>query len=162
MIRDAEERHIQERKETQKQFEEYKQKVKDRELQVEKEYQAKVTDMRLEVLDAKKRFEQRIEDFKKQIDDYRKNNDIIDELKRAHAKELANHVQENNKKYNELLKAKLDSEDALKAQFEADKAALLKDFDKRLKEAVAAAIDKTRKDEHERAKAEMDKVRATH
>ena len=71
--------------------------------------------MRLEVLDAKKRFEQRVEEFKKQLDDYRKNNDIIDELKKAHAKELATHIQENNKKYNELLKAKLDSEDAIKA-----------------------------------------------
>ncbi len=92
--------------------------------------------MRLEVLDAKKRFEQRVEEFKKQLDDYRKNNDIIDELKKAHAKELANHIQENNKKYNELLKAKLDSEDALKAQFEADKAALIKEWEKKLKDAV--------------------------
>ena len=38
MIKEAEERHTQERKETQKQFEEYKLKVKDREAQVEKDY----------------------------------------------------------------------------------------------------------------------------
>ena len=36
-----------------------------REQAVEKEYQTKVSDMRLELLDAKKKFEQRIEDFKK-------------------------------------------------------------------------------------------------
>ena len=48
--------------------------------------------MRLEVLDAKKRIEQRIEEFKKQLDDYRKSNDIIDELKKAHARELATHI----------------------------------------------------------------------
>jgi uncharacterized protein YgiM (DUF1202 family) len=66
--------------------------VKDREGQVEKEYQGKVQEMRLEVLDAKKRFEQRVEEFKKQLDDYRKNNDIIDELKKAHARELATHI----------------------------------------------------------------------
>ena len=104
--------------------------------------------MRLEVLDAKKKFEQRVEEFKKQLDDYRKNNDIIDELKKAHQKELAQYVQEHNRKYNELLKDKLNSEDALKAQAEAEKAALVKDWEKRLKEA----IEKARKEEQERAK----------
>ena len=103
--------------------------------------------MRLVFLDEKKRFEQRVEEFKKQLDDYRKNNDIIDELKKAHARELATHIQEHNKKYNELLKAKLDSEDALKAQFEADKAALIKEWERKLKEAVAQAIEKTKKEE---------------
>lgn len=49
------------------------------------------------------------------MEDYRKNNDIIDELKKAHQKELAAYVQEHNKKYNELLKDKFNSEDALKA-----------------------------------------------
>ena len=42
MIKEAEDRHGQERRETQKQFEEYKGKVKDREGQVEREYQGKV------------------------------------------------------------------------------------------------------------------------
>lgn len=148
MIRDVEERHTQERKETQKQFEEYKTKVKDRESQVEKDYQTKVSEMKLDVMDAKKRFEQRIEEFKKQLDDYRKNNDIIDELKKAHQKELASYVQEHNRKYNELLKDKLNSEDALKAQAEAEKAQLIKEWEKRLKEAV----ERARKEEQERAK----------
>ncbi len=114
--------------------------------------------MRLELLDAKKRFEQRCEEFKKQVEDFRKNNDIMDELKRQHAKELANHVQESNKKYNELLKEKFNMEDQLKAQAEAEKAALIKDWEKRLKEAV----DRARKEEQERAKVELEKVRATH
>jgi outer membrane protein assembly factor BamE (lipoprotein component of BamABCDE complex) len=43
----------------------------------------------------------------------------------------------------------LDSEDALKAQFEADKAALNKDWERKLKEAVAQATEKTRKEEQE-------------
>jgi len=57
MIKEIEERHVQERKETQKQYEEYKSKVQGREQAVEKEYQTKVSDMRLEVLDAKKKFD---------------------------------------------------------------------------------------------------------
>jgi len=60
-------------------------------------------------------------------------------LKKAHAKELANHIQEHNRKYNELLKDKLNMEDQLKAQFEAEKAALVKEWEKRLKEAVERA-----------------------
>lgn len=39
MIKELEDRHTLERKETQKQFEEYKQKVKERESAVEKDYQ---------------------------------------------------------------------------------------------------------------------------
>lgn len=69
-------------------------------------------------MDAKKKFETRIEDLKKQMDDYKKNNDVIDELKKQHQKELAAYIQEHNRKYNDLLKEKLNSEDALKAQAE--------------------------------------------
>jgi len=62
-------------------------------------------------MDMKKKFESRIDDFRKQMDDYKKNNDVIDELKKAHQKELAAYIQEHNKKYSGLLKEKLDSED---------------------------------------------------
>lgn len=139
MIREVEERHTSERKETQRQFEDYKSKVKEKEVAVEKEYQAKVADMRLEVADAKKRFEARCEEFKRQVEDFRKNNDVMDELKRQHAKELANHVQESNKKYNDLLKEKFAMEDAMKTQAEAERAALIKEWEKKLREAVERA-----------------------
>lgn len=59
---------------------------------MEKDYQGKVQEMRLEVMDAKKRFESRVDDFKRQLEDFKKNSDALDELKRAHAKELATHV----------------------------------------------------------------------
>ena len=32
----------------------------------------------------KKKFDGRCEEFRKQMDDYKKNNDILDELKKAH------------------------------------------------------------------------------
>lgn len=65
-------------------------------------------------MDIKAGFDNRVTEFKKQIDDFRKNNEAIDQLKKAHAKEMAEHVQESNRKYNELLTEKLNSEDALK------------------------------------------------
>ena len=56
-------------------------------------------------------FDARVAEFRKQVDEFKKNNEAIDALKKAHAKELANLTQEANKKYNDLLKEKLDSED---------------------------------------------------
>jgi hypothetical protein len=114
-----------------------------------------VADYRLEVMDAKKKFETRVDDFRKQMDDYKKNNDVLDEMKKAHQKELAAYIQEHNRKYNELLKDKLNSEDALKAQFEADKLSLIKEWEKKLKEAV----EKTRSDEQGKAKSEIEKMK---
>ena len=83
-ILELEDRHTQERKESQRQFDEYKQRVRDKEQQMEKEYQTKVADMKLEVLDAKKKFEARVEEFRRQMDDFRKNNDAMEELKKQH------------------------------------------------------------------------------
>ena len=71
----------------------------------------KINDFKLEVMDMKKKFEQRVDELRKQMDDYKKNNDVLEELKKAHQKELAAYIQEHNKKYNELLKDKLNMED---------------------------------------------------
>ena len=60
-------------------------------------------------------------------------------MKKAHAKELANHVQESNKKYNELLTAKLDSEEALKEQHKLDVQMLNKEWQGKLAETVQRA-----------------------
>ena len=49
---------------------------------------------------------------------------------------MAAHVQEHNKKYNELLTEKLNSEDALKAQADADKKTLIKEWSTKLNETV--------------------------
>jgi len=48
--------------------------------------------MKLEVMELKKAFDNRIAEFKKQIEQYKSNNEVIDALKKAHAKELAAHV----------------------------------------------------------------------
>lgn len=38
----------------------------------------------MEVMDAKKKFEMRLDELRKQMDDYKKNNDVLDEMKKAH------------------------------------------------------------------------------
>ena len=86
----------------------------EKEAHLEKEYRDKTLDMKENLQEIKKRFDSRCEDFKKQLAEFKQNNEAIEALKKAHAKELAAHVQEHNRKYNELLQAKLDSEDKLK------------------------------------------------
>ena len=51
---------------------------------MEKEYERKVNDFKLEVQDAKKKFEMRLDEFRKQMNDYKQNNEVIDEMKKAH------------------------------------------------------------------------------
>ena len=89
------------------------------------------------------------------MDDYKKSNDILDEMKKAHQKELAAYIQEHNKKYNELLKEKLNSEDALKAQYDTDKVLLIKEWQQKVKEAA----EKARTEEQTKGKYELDKLR---
>lgn len=60
-------------------------------------------------------------------------------MKKAHTKEIASHVQEHNKKYGDLLTEKLNSEDNLRQQAEADKNALIKEWQRKLNEAVKLA-----------------------
>ena len=76
----------------------------------------------------RKKFEARCEEFKKQLMAYKNNNEAIEALKKAHAKEIAAHVQEHNRKYNELLQQKMDSEDALREQNRKEQEALVKEW----------------------------------
>ena len=60
-------------------------------------------------------------------------------MKKAHAKEIAAHVQESNKKYNDLLMEKLNSEEKLKKDFADEKAQLIKEWQKKCEETALAA-----------------------
>ena len=62
-------------------------------------------------------------------------------LKKAHAKEIAAHVQEHNRKYNELLQQKMDGEDALQEKFKKDTAKLEQDW----KDKLNRAVDETKR-----------------
>lgn len=81
--------------------------------------------MKMDLQDMKKKFDERCEDFKRQLQNFKNNNEAIEALKKAHAKELAAHVQEHNRKYNELLQQKMDSEDALKEAAEKERKKLI-------------------------------------
>ena len=84
--------------------------------------------MKDQVAELKKNFDARCQEFKKQVEEFKHNNEAIGALKKAHAAEIANHVKEHNSKYNALLTEKLNSEDALRAEAEKMKAALIKEW----------------------------------
>ena len=88
--------------------------------------------MKLDVLEMKKKFEDRITDLKVQLKNHESNNEATEELKRK----LADHVRESNKKYSDLLQSKLDMEDELKSKFDKEKKRMLADFEVRLKEEI--------------------------
>lgn len=106
----------------------------------------------------KKAFDERCKEYKKQLKDFQNNNEAIEALKKAHAKELAAHVQEHNKKYNQLLQEKLDSEDQLKEQAAKDRKQLdvewqfkakgMVDDAKRAEQAESAAALKKKSEEY--------------
>jgi hypothetical protein len=83
----------------------------EKEAHLEREYKEKSLDMKDNLIQIKKKFEDRCEEFRQQVISYKNNNEAIEALKKAHKNELASHVQEHNKKYSLLLSAKLDSED---------------------------------------------------
>lgn len=101
-------------------------------------------------------FDRRVQEYKQQLAEFQANNEAVEALKKAHAKELAAHVQEHNKKYNELLTEKLNSEDALKAGFEAEKKQLAKEASQKLNEVVKGA----REQEQAKAKEILDRHKA--
>ena len=114
-IKQLEAEHIAEREASQQEFKDYKVALLTKEQTLEGVHKTRVSEMRTEVADLKKGFDNRVMEFKQQIEAFKKNNEAIEALKKAHAKELGEHVQESNKKYNKLLTEKLNSEDALKA-----------------------------------------------
>lgn len=81
-----------EKDQSQSEFKEYKAALMKKEVQLEREHKQKIADYKTEVMDLKAGFDARVLEFKKQIDDFRKNNEAIDALKKAHAKEIATHV----------------------------------------------------------------------
>jgi hypothetical protein len=86
----------------------------EKEAHLERQYKEKAMEMKDNMVEIKKRFEQRCDEFKKQLAEFKNNNEAIEALKRAHKAEIAAHVQEHNSKYNALLQQKLDMEDSMK------------------------------------------------
>ena len=62
-------------------------------------HQEKVENLKLDVIEMKKKFDDWVTDLKNQLKNHESNNEATEELKRK----LAEHVRESNKKYSDLL-----------------------------------------------------------
>ena len=102
-IKALESQHVKERQDSQKEYEVYKQGMLEKEARLEKDYRQKSEDMKINMQEIKKKFETRCEEFKKQLAEFKNNNEAIEALKKQHKVEIAGHVQEHNTKFNKLL-----------------------------------------------------------
>lgn len=91
-FKQIEQAHISDREASQVEFKNYKAMMMMKERTIEEEHTKKVQEFKTAVMDMKAGFDNRVGEFKKQIDDFRKNNEAIDQLKKAHQKEMAEHV----------------------------------------------------------------------
>ena len=64
-IRDLETHHVQEKEESQRQFEQYKTALQAKEADLERQHKQKVAEMKTEVMDIKAGFDNRVQEFKK-------------------------------------------------------------------------------------------------
>lgn len=142
----------------QKQFEEAKtraqtelaiirRKAEEREATVTQTAKQQVEEMKAEVRQLKEAAQRQFQQFEgKQVTSA----SALDELRRAHQKEMDTFVKEHNAKYSQLLQAKLDSEDALKeemtnsikklnAEWESRMKKLQEEMESRMKKAVEDA-----------------------
>ena len=59
---------------------------------LEAEQKQKVVDFKSQVDELKAGFDRRVQEYRKQLDEFKQNNEAIEALKKAHAKEIAAHV----------------------------------------------------------------------
>lgn len=63
--------HLKEKSESQDAFKSYKAQIEQKEKQIEETHRKKLDDMKLEVMDLKKGFDNRCQEFKKQIEEFK-------------------------------------------------------------------------------------------
>ncbi len=71
----------------------------EKELELTKITNQKVEAMKLEVMEAKAKFDRKLESLTKELKDNKRNNEAIEELNRKHKLELEKYVKEHNLKY---------------------------------------------------------------
>ena len=136
MMRELAQKHDDEKRRTQHQFDEFKRKTNEKELELLKVTNQRVEGMKLEVMDAKAKFDRKIEMLGKELKENKRANEAIEELKRKHQMEIEKYVREHNLKYNQLIGEKMQEEDKLREQFAKEKKQMEAAFEKKLAEAL--------------------------
>ncbi len=112
-LREQQEKHDLEKKQTLAELERYKQQVGEREARLVAEKDDTLKRLKDSVDALRNQYESKLKALTAQLKNGDNLKKAIDELKRVHQAEIENHVKENNRKYNDLLKEKLLNEDRL-------------------------------------------------
>lgn len=87
-------------------------------MELQKITNQKVEAMKLEVMEAKAKFDRKLEQLTRELKDNKRTNEAIEEVNRKHQLELEKYIKEHNLKYNQLMQEKMVGEDRLKDEFE--------------------------------------------
>jgi serologically defined colon cancer antigen 8 len=131
---DLQEKHDKEKKESQKMFEELRVSIENKEKESLSEQDSKLQKIRDEINTLTSKYESKIKSLNDQV---KQSEGKLEEQKRLFQKELADHVKEQNKKFNDLLQEKLSSEDRLKSGFEKEKKELIAMYEAKIKDAIS-------------------------
>jgi hypothetical protein len=66
--------------------------MEEKEAHLDKQYKSKTEEMKVNMKEIKGKFDERCNEFKQQMLEFKNNNEAIDALKKAHKIELASHV----------------------------------------------------------------------
>lgn len=152
--------HEREKAEALAALEEYKKQAKEQEKKTVKEFEKRLNNAAEAYEQTRLDFKKRIEEFNATVKKLEAEGGIeVEKVRRKHEKELADHVQQNNFKYNEMLRQRLDAEEKLQQQLEGALAKARKEAEaevnKKVKQALAEA-EKERKEELEKLRRKHD------
>ena len=144
-VRMLQERHEADKASVLAQFEAYKRTVKERERANQTEYASRLRELTRSMDDAKARFRERMEEFARTSRDLAANSSIsgdeLDRLKKNHQEEVEELVRKYNKQYNDMLAQRMEEEDRMRAELDAENKAacenLSRQFESRLKKYKA-------------------------
>lgn len=121
------------RNQTLSDIENYKKQIEEKEAILSKEEEGKLNKYMTGISDLKSKYDNQFKVLTEQL-----NKAVSDKetLELVHAKEIENHVKSHNHKYNELLKAKLTSEEKIMQQNEKEKLEITTKYEKELAEAI--------------------------
>ncbi len=138
-LKEQQDRHDAERRQTRQELDKFRQQLSERETKICGEKEEALRQLRSAVDSLKGDYEEKLKSLATAAKGGEALRKAMEEMKRLHQSEIETHVKESNKKYSDLLKEKLVSEDKLRDQFDREKADLIAKYERQVKEALKRA-----------------------
>lgn len=120
--------HHKEKEDALAEFAAYKQKVKEREMKLQCEFQNRFDMVNGQLDDVRSNFEKRVKQFAEAMALMEKksssNNDDLERLRKEHMQEMADHVRDHNSKFNDMLMEQMNVQEKMKEKHDAEMEAM--------------------------------------